>query len=47
MVIGNIRAEGETTFKDWWRKVVELFIYKKYVLYKYFVFKFKNMVGFE
>ena len=33
LVIVNIRAESELTFKDW-RKFVELFIYKKYVVCK-------------
>ena len=40
-------SEGGPTFKDWRKNAVEWFIYKEYVLNKYFVFKFKNMVGFE
>ena len=47
LIIVNIRAEGEPIFKDWRKKAVEWFIYKEYVLYKYFVFKFENMVRFN
>ena len=38
--------EVQPIFKVW-RKDVEWFIYKEYVLCKYFVFKFKNMAKFE
>ena len=47
LIIGNIRAEGEPTFKDSRKKTADWFIDKKYILYKYFVFKFQNMIGFE
>ena len=44
----NIIPEGKTTIiKDWQQKVVRWFIYEKYFLYKYFVFRFQNMVAFE
>ena len=44
MVIVKIRAEGEPTFKDW---VFKRLIDKKNIFYKYFVFKFQNIVGSE
>ena len=47
MIFVNIRAEGEPTFKDWKKKVIKCLIDKKSILYKYIVFKFQNMVGFE
>ena len=47
MIIVNIRAEGEPTFKDYRKKGAELLIDKKYILYKYFLFTLQNMVGFE
>ena len=47
MIIKNIRAESEPIFKDWRKKAVELFICEEYDLYRYFVFKVKNMVRFE
>ena len=43
----DIRAEDEPTFKDWMKKVVKWVIDKKCICYKYFVFKFQNMVRFE
>ena len=46
MIIVKIRAEVEPTFKDW-SKVIKILIVKKIILYKYFVFKFQNMVGSE
>ena len=47
MIIVKIRTEGEPTFKDWREKVIKRLIDKKSILYKYFVFKFQNMVGSE
>ena len=43
----KIRAESEPTFKDWRKKVIKRLIDKNNILYKYFVFKFQNMVGSE
>ena len=43
----SFRAEAEPTFEDWRKKVVKGLIDKKYILDKYFVFKFQNMAGFE
>ena len=47
MIIVNIRAESEPTFKDWRKKVIKLLTSKKNISFKYFVFKFENMVGSE
>ena len=47
LIIVNSRAESESIFKDWRKRAVEWFIYKEYALYKYFIFKFENMVRFK
>ena len=47
MIIVKIRAEGEPTFKDWRKKVIKRLIDKNNIFYKYFVFKFQNIVGSE
>ena len=46
MINVKIRGEGKPTFKNWWKKVKRL-IDKKNIFYKYFVFKFQNIVGSE
>ena len=47
MIIVKVRAEVEPTFKDWRKKVIKRLIDKKNIFYKYFVFKFQNIVGSE
>ena len=47
MIIVKIRAEGEPTFKVWRKKVIKRLIDKNNIFYKYFVFKFQNIVGSE
>ena len=41
LIIVNITAEGKPTFKDKRKKAAEWFIDKKYILHKYFFFKFR------
>ena len=41
LIIVNIIAEGKSTFKDKRKEAAEWFIDKKYILKKYFVFKFQ------
>ena len=43
----NIRAEGKPAFEDWRKKVIQWLNDKNNILYKYFVFKFQNMVRSE
>ena len=47
MINVKIRAEGEPAFKNWRKKVIKRLIDKKNIFYKYFVFKFQNIVGSE